>query len=232
MNLPCRMLIFKISQVHLQTLELGDCTNAPYSLFKTLSDLTRYFILGNWPNQSQRPDQATEVETGTWGSIRECWQACKCSKTPAAWAGGLQHWGGVQGRPQSRQEHQEAAHHPHLSGMSASDLDPKTDVYIWSQDEVAKINSEIISGVTEEMRQLQVCHSLLSFQHSHIKEMHSVTWRSFLIHISKKWAFLPEGILPGRHQWMAGGNGIGHGDSQEGSFLKIFWVNRVLTFSW
>lgn len=28
-------------QVHLQTLELGDCTNAPYSLFKTLSDLTR-----------------------------------------------------------------------------------------------------------------------------------------------------------------------------------------------
>ena len=29
------------SQVHLQTLELGDCHNAPYSLFKTLSDLTR-----------------------------------------------------------------------------------------------------------------------------------------------------------------------------------------------
>merc|ERR1712013_802477 len=27
--------------VHLQTLELGDCHNAPYSLFKTLSDLTR-----------------------------------------------------------------------------------------------------------------------------------------------------------------------------------------------
>ena len=28
-------------QVHLQTLELGDCTSAPSSLFKTLSDLTR-----------------------------------------------------------------------------------------------------------------------------------------------------------------------------------------------
>ena len=29
------------TRVHLQLLELGDCSSAPHSLFKTLSDLTR-----------------------------------------------------------------------------------------------------------------------------------------------------------------------------------------------
>ena len=76
-----------------------------------------------------RPDQAAEVETGTWRRLRECWQAGKRAKAAAARAGGLQHWSGIQGGPQSGQEHYEAADHPHLSGDEDLNIITSKELY-------------------------------------------------------------------------------------------------------
>ena len=58
------------------------------------------------------------------------------------------------------------------------------------QDEVAKINSEIISGVTEEMRQLQVCQSPFpcpNFQIKEIPEFKHFHLKAFYLGVTNEW---------------------------------------------
>ena len=57
------------------------------------------------------------------------------------------------------------------------------------QDEVAKINSEIISGVTEEMRQLQVCQRHFSFQIPKAKKYLNkhFNMKAFYLGVTNEW---------------------------------------------
>ena len=50
------------------------------------------------------------------------------------------------------------------------------------QDEVAKINSEIICGVTEEMRQLQVCLNILLSD-----RMYILYSQAFYLGVTNEW---------------------------------------------
>ena len=57
------------------------------------------------------------------------------------------------------------------------------------QDEVAKINSEIISGVTVEMRQLQVCQRHFSFQIPKAKKYPNkhFNMKAFYLGVTNEW---------------------------------------------
>jgi len=107
--------------VHLQLLELGDCSNAPHSLFKTLSDLTRL--------------QRLRLERGSASE-----NVGKLANAPALLQLELVDFSiGVGFR----------------GGLKLAKNIKKLLIIPTYQDEVAKINSEIIEGVTEEMRQLE-----------------------------------------------------------------------------
>jgi len=107
--------------VHLQTLELGDCHNAPYSLFKTLSDLTRL--------QRLRLERGAAAENV--GKLANAPRLQQLELVDFNIGVGFK------------------------AGLKMAKNIKKLLIIPTYQDEVAKINSEIICGVTEEMRQLQ-----------------------------------------------------------------------------
>jgi len=107
--------------VHLQLLEIGDCTGAPRSLFKTLSDLTRL--------------QRLRLERGHAGD-----NIGKLANAPALRQLELIDFNISLG---------------FRAGLKIASNIKKLLIIPTYQNEVAKINSEIIQGVTEEMGQLE-----------------------------------------------------------------------------
>ena len=55
------------------------------------------------------------------------------------------------------------------------------------QDEVAKINSEIISGVTEEMRQLQVSYNSFPSRNFNIGKNTPFHLKAFYLGVTNEW---------------------------------------------
>ena len=52
---------------------------------------------------------------------------------------------------------------------------------------MAKINSEIISGVTEEMRQLQVSYNSFTFRNFNIGKKTSFHLKAFYLGVTNEW---------------------------------------------
>jgi len=107
--------------VHLQLLEIGDCREAPKSIFKTLSDLTRL--------------QRLRLERGAAGD-----NVGKLANAPSLQQLELIDFNISLG---------------FRTGLRIAKNIKKLLIIPTYQDEVAKINSEIIQGVTEEMTQLE-----------------------------------------------------------------------------